>query len=213
MPKAKDAPPPTLPADPVELYVSTRLTVEQVAARYAGRKGCSSGNLSRRSRKEGWPQLRAKADRLAAERVARTVAETRAEVVGRHVKQYRRVQRLAGRLITGVERKLTRNLPEKPTRAQRADAYAQAIAGLTREDLDALKAAATALDVSSKGERTLVGDKDDRVNRMLEAAGELAAPLEDEHAKALEAELVTLLHPTVAPSEHRAAQKPDPVEV
>jgi len=199
---------PELPPDPRDFYVVTpKVTVAEVASLYQRafpeRRGLSRKNLERRCTLEAWPKRRHAHEDLASEKLSKTVAQSHARTRARHVTQYRYVGRVSMRLVKGLEASLDLasaavvippgTSPELEGLLRRA----KSVDSLRREDLDALRAAATAIDTASKGERELVGEKDDRITKLLDAAGELADAEPGVIEYDPEAELERLVNPTV----------------
>jgi len=197
-----------LPPDPRDFYVVTpNVTIAEVALLYQRafpeRKGLSRKNLERRCTKEAWAKRRTAHEDLASEKLSKTVAQSHARTRARHVSQYRHVGRVSMRLVRGLEANLDLAeaavvLPEgtDPALAELLR-RARSVVGLRREDLDALRAASAAIDTASKGERELVGEKDDRITKLLEAAGDLADAELPVIEYDPEAELERLVNPTV----------------
>jgi len=154
--------PPGLPkADPRDIYVREGVSLEDLAKRLKGRKGCSLGNLERRCRKEKWGEQRSEWERKAqAETDARTVV-TAAEHRARQLARIRRIEDAGETALAKLEHRLTLK------RGDRLLGEKQGVATALKEVTQILT---LALDATSE----LVDDRDDRFAALLAHAEEIA---------------------------------------
>lgn len=149
--------------DPRDLYVKHGMSLEDVAKRLKGRKGCSAGQLRRRSAREKWPAQRDDWDsKVRQEADARSVV-TAADQRAKQLARIRRVETTAEELLGKLEEK------SKRKRGDRTLGEKQGVASALKEVTQTL---ALALEATSE----LVDDRDDRFTLLLTAAAEIAGP-------------------------------------
>jgi len=144
------------PERPVDLYVVSGLSLEAIAAKLAGHKGCSLRQLERVSSRDDWAAQRRKHVGEVTAQVRRASAETEAQMRTRLLTSYKGL----GGVARGALAKIHDRIAAMPV--------------VTRDDATSLRAVAATLRIAHEGERELVDPKDDRVSSIFTRAAEVA---------------------------------------